>query len=916
MLQTGNPTTCKRRFAVSTLMLAMYAPALLAQEGEPASGGAAGGGLDIAPPMEEVVVLGRALSTAAQLTEERLNDEVVANILGAEDISRLGDSTVAVALRRISGLTLVQDSFVYVRGLGERYSSTTLNGARVPSPDLTRSVIPLDIFPSAVVESLKVQKSYSADKRATFGGGNIDIRTKGIPDGFVFGLEVGTAYNNENDSTGLTYAGGGDDWLGVDDGTRKLPNELRDAIAQYRGNISSSAILSDLRGSDPDATLGEAQAINRELALLLNRNISIRETDIGPDQNLRGYIGTSFFVGDYLEAGFLMGGQYQQRWRETTQIRRNIGRPTEQTDTEEETTRSVNITGNANFGIRWGEEHEVGFKGLFLRNTDDETARRTFFNANREVSGGSGFQNFRLQWEERDIEVLQLNGEHRIGQFTKDTVEEFAGFLTPLFRFIPEDTEITWYASDSTARTNIPNQVETQGEGRADADGFIPTSTVRIRSNAGDFRFTDLEDEVQDSGIAVNLPFYFDAGTFDLTFGFASNRQARVYEQIQFTLGPISVGNTDVVAGPLGDVFSDGNVTSTDNNFAFERTGTNSESYVAATITDSAFVKFDTILWEHWRLSAGVRNETYRQVGLDYNPFGFGAANPIITNDTDVLLSRTFYEDDVYPSVSLTYMDDWLAETFQLRVGYSQTATRPDLREITDASYVDPLTNDIVNGNPDVTPSSVRNFDVRAEWFFSNGDNFTVSLYYKDIDQPIEFFEAAASDTSVAREIVNADSAEIYGVEIEFLKELSLLGDFFSQFFIQGNVTLQESELIVGSRADAPTNLERPMVNASPWVTNLQLGYDSPNGAHTATLALNAYEERLFVAGRNGAPDGYEQPFSSLDLTYQYYPTDNITVRAKIQNILGDNIEIERAGVIAFEQDIGQTFTVSVRWDM
>ncbi len=341
----------------------------------------------------------------------------------------------------------------------------------------------------------------------------------------------------------------------------------------------------------------------------------------------------------------------------------------------------------------------------------------------------------------------------------------------------------------------------------------------------------------------------------------------------------------------------------------------NNESYIAATKTEAQFVKVDATWQDTWRLAAGVRWEQYRQVGLDFNPFGFGAANPIITTDPVALQNSVFYEDDLYPAVSLTYMDDWLAETFQFRLGYSETVTRPDLREITDASYVDPLTNDIVFGNPGVTPAQVTNYDARAEWFFSNGDNFTISLFYKDIENPIEFFEAAASDTAVAREIVNADSAEIYGVEVEMLKELGFLHEWLRPFFVQANFTVQDSELVAGNQADAPTNPTRELVNASPWVVNFQLGFDSDDGRHATTLVYNVYDERLFVAGRNGAPDGFEQPFHQVDLTYQWYPTDTITVRGKIQNLLDDTLEIERNGVISFEQDFGRTVSLSVRYD-
>ena len=259
-------------------------------------------------------------------------------------------------------------------------------------------------------------------------------------------------------------------------------------------------------------------------------------------------------------------------------------------------------------------------------------------------------------------------------------------------------------------------------------------------------------------------------------------------------------------------------------------------------------------------------------------------------------------------------MGSFWAETFQLRLGVSQTAIRPDLREITDASYIDPITGDLTIGSSDVRPADVKNLDLRAEWFFDRGDNFTVTLFRKDIDNPIEFFESLASDTTVAREIHNADSAEVHGVEIEGLKKLGFIGPHFEPFFLQGNLTLQDSNLVAGPRANAPTNPERPLAGASDYVANLMIGYDSPNQHHTVSLIYNVFGKRLYVAGRNQAPDGYELPFNSLDLTYAWYARDTLTFKAKAQNLLDEAIEIERAGVNTYERKPGRVVAFSVQW--
>jgi TonB-dependent receptor len=869
--------------------------------------------------IEEVVVTARQYNAAAQLTDERIVDDAVSDLLGSEAISRVGDSNVAVALQRVPGLSLVNGQFIYVRGLGERYSQTTVNGASVPSVDLSRNVVPLDLFPSFIVDSLSVQKSYSADRQASFGGGAIDIRTKRIPDGFVGGLQLGSAINSANDGEVLTYAGGGEDNQGQDDGTRALSPRLQEALDQYQGNVSVQNILSRLRGTtQPDATLADAQAINRLLGTYLYRDLSVLEKDTPFDRNIRGYLGNSMLLSDDLEIGGLAAGGYTNQWRETTRLGRNFLFPEEETDERLQATQQVNMTGNASLGLRYLEEHEVSATAIYLRNTEDDTYQRTFFNENRRRSSGLGFGEVGFRFEERDVLIMQYEGNHRVGAATRSELKDRFGSLLPasLFDLVPEDLEFNWFISDSKAETSIPNEVTISQQGPTNDFFQLVDPQVVQATQAANYRFTELDDDVLNHGWELKAPFYFDRIYFEVSGGYNHRRQDRVYEQSQFNLGSLSVANLETLRGPLGGVFSTRNINDTANDFIFARAGANNQSYLAGTMTDAYFGQVDMTFAETWRLAAGLRWEKYRQYGLDFDPFGYSPATPIISTDPEVLANAVFQDDDLYPSLSLTYMRPFWADTFQLRATYAETVVRPDLREITDASYIDPLTEDLVFGNSGVTPATLTNYDLRAEWFWNSGDSLTVSLFYKDIENPIEFFETTASDTTVAREIVNAASAEVYGVEFEVLKDLGSVANFLSPFFLQGNITLQDSEIVAGGRADAPTNDTRELTNASPWIVNLIVGYDSMDAKHSATVAYNAFDDRLFVAGRNGAPDGFEQTRHSINATYFFYPTDSLTVQLKASNLLDDPISIEREGVETLNEKIGRTFSLSVQWEL
>jgi TonB-dependent receptor len=899
--------------ALSMAVSAILLTALPAEAQEGQSGQSPPQQQDSSEPIEEIIAIGRTLSSSQRVANERLNDASVVDTLGAESIARLGDSTVASALRRIPGLSLVSDKFVYIRGLGERYSATSLNGAQIPSPDLTRNVIPLDVFPTSVVDSLRVQKAWAPDMSANFGGGLVDIRTKGIPGAFDLNFEFGTGGNSLSSGVGYTYPGGSDDNLGTDDGTRALPQTIVDAVGAYQGGVDVQNILRFLRGSDPTATLADAQVINRSLGVALNRDIGVQKKSLPNDGSLKLSVGNRFDFSDDWQFGFLVGGAYDTSWRKTTRRSTNFAFPTERTDTEDQTTHSVNLTSTLNMGLNFTSDHEISTTSLFLRNTDDETAVRDFFNENREISDGLGFRNYRLQFEERNMRTNQIQGVHYIGADTRERFPKLTGWLG----WLPEEANVRWYHSESKATTDIPNQVGISSTTVTDPlTAAVLSEAVALQTSAADYRFTDLADRVNNDGWDLTVPFKLANSTLEIKGGGAHSEKARTYKQTQFSLGPLGVSSPAVLAGGLDQVFSDTNILDTSNNFVFARQGTNNQSYLAATMTDALYADADWTYNDKFRISGGARWENYRQAAIDWNPYGYSEANPQVTTDPDVLAAGTFTSDEVYPAASFTYMSDFWAEQFQLRFGWSQTSVRPDLREITDASYIDPITQDTTRGNSGVVPADMTNLDIRAEWFFSSGDNFTVTLFNKDIQNPIEFFESAASDTTVAREIVNADSGYVKGVELEGLKRLGFIGDRFDAFFVQGNLTLQDSELVAGPRADAPTNPVRKMSGASDYVVNFMLGYDSPNTKHSASLIYNVFGERLYVAGRNGAPDGYEQPFDSLDFTYSWYPTDKLTFKAKAQNLLDQAITIERAGVVTFEEEPGTTFVLAIQWNL
>jgi TonB-dependent receptor len=873
-----------------------------------------------APPsgvIDEVIAIGRQKTTAFDVVEERIEQETVTDFLGAEAIGRVGDSTVSLALRRIPGLTLVNDQFIYVRGLGERYSSVQLNGALVPSPDLTRNVIPLDIFPTEIIQALSVQKGYSPEVPAAFGGGNVNILTTGVPNGPVLNVEISSGYNSESNDDGFTYPGGSDDSLGTDDGTRAFPAALSAGLQEYQGNVAPSNILQNLNGDGNFHFLSEAEAINRDLAVSLNRNVEIGDKSLPPDGGLEFSLGNRWFFGEQesWEFGALGLVSYDNTWRNKERVERDYADPINFVENRFRTINQVSVTSVINLGLNFTSDHQLTTSSFFLRNTEDESSISTRTNNNFQISNGQQLRDYDIRFEERELTANQARGHHVIGADTREILQ----FLD---RDFLDGLTFDWYVSDATAETDIPNEIKFSAEDRVNpSTGDVLQTSIRQSTSAADYRFTFLQDEVDSNGWDLSKAYVFDNLDIEISGGQDVSRKARSYTQTQFGLGTTTGAATPILVGTPGQVFTDANILNPTYGFVLSSGGIGTESYLAAQTANGGYLKVDALLSERWRFAGGVRKEGFNQASLPIDPLEYDVGQgqcALSPCDVAGLEQVIFQEDDIYPAIAVTrIMQDIWAETFQLRFGVSQTVARPDLREISASTYIDPMTEIRIRGNPNLVTSAIENLDLRAEWFFSNGDNFTVSLFYKDIENPIETVQGAGTDDNISLTFINAQSADVTGVEVEWLKDLSTFDvAFLEPFFFSGNLTLSDSELTVGDVGFNVTNNVRSMSQHSEYVANLQLGFDSDNGAHSFTVAYNTFGERLFFAGRDGVPDAFEQPFDSLDFVYSYYPTDRLSLKFRMQNLLDEQLEIEQGGVTVIEQSVGLSAKIDLKWDL
>ncbi|QBY03002.1 TonB-dependent receptor [Thalassotalea sp. HSM 43] len=886
----NNTNATKGAFRLSSLSLAlvaaMTANTALAQESDIED-----------EAIEEVVVkASRLKGTATAVLQERKNQAFVADILGAEQIARTGDSDAAAALKRVTGLTLVDGKFIYVRGLGERYSSTLLNGAQVPSPDPTRTVIPLDLFPSSIVESLSVQKSYSASMPAHFGGGNVDIRIKTIPSDFTLQVGANIGGNTDNFGEGFEYNGGDDDWYGRDDGTRGAPSSLKSVWNNYDR-------LQDL-----------TQQENRQIAADLNRDYDPVQQNVDPD------FGVDFTIGDRFDSdngdwryGYLAAVSYDNEYQFKEEFEgqdfTNNGDGSYKMirgfDDIQTTEHTVKWSGMFNFGVEYNRDHRIDLSTMILNDTIDETSIKLGNSNNVLISDGLRIRDNETIYEERELIANQVRGTHNF----------------PELMYLGLD----WFYSDSRSNRYAPGNVSTRfilfdanNDGEFDLEN---ESNLRRGTTASRYTFQDLNDDVENSGFNVSLPLTWDKSEIELKAGGNFVEKARDAFARRVDVNTLAFDELDMSGDKINDILTDDvmlNWPLVGNQQIIRDTTVDGDDYYSGQKIDAWYGEVDWFYDNTWRVAAGIRWEDYRQVVAPLKTDGsFDLPEEPTAEDLEELTRK---EEDYFPALALTYVMD---DSVQFRVSYGETVVRPDIREIAPATYLDPLTGQPIGGTPGVRSTEIKNYDARWEWYLDTGENLSVGLFYKDMIDPIESIQSPAQDGPALIRIANAEEGEVYGIEAEFLKDFTFLGGYGQDFFLSGNVTISDSEVTIDTQkvveqtgvSAAITNTERRLTGHSEYVVNLNLGWDAPNGNHSATLAYNVFGERIIFPGIEGEDDKFEQPFHSVDLVYTYYPTYSSTLKFKVNNVLDEKKEIEFDDQLYRSSTQGIGFDISFKWD-
>ena len=761
------------------------------------------------------------------------NAPQVVSVLSAADIERTGEGDIAGALSRVTGLSVVGGGFVYVRGLGDRYSLALLNGSPLPSPEPLKRVVPLDLFPTSVIASSLVQKTYSANFPGEFGGGVINLTTKAIPRETFLTVSGDVSINGETtNQLGYTYYGSSMDWSGFDNGNR----DLRPALAAY---LASGQRIS-AGGVDTQAIAGQ---------LVTGRNAVVQRDYNLPangSANITG--GTNFDIGDDATMGILFNAGYSNKWRTRDTLQQTastLDLSQKELDFQRVITDNrIVVNGLVGFGIEAGDQ-KLRWTNVFIRDTLKQA--RLGIGTRQNLSPTATLLQQDTAWYERQLVNSQLVGEFKL---SPDVNLSFRVGYANSKREAPDEFSFEYYrsnqASDPWGQQFI-NRLNNGQQGSAEVS--YSYLNENLWSGSADLSFKITPDMTG-------------------TIGYAYSDTTRRTERRDFLF--TAPGGTPVVSALFRpdfllqpDVIDFYNITLTDTNEA-------NPVFDATLLTHAGYGQIQAYITPEISLNLGVRYETATQSVSPVQVFTVPTASLASTS-----LNRAYW----LPAATLTWD---ITDQMKFRVSGSKTIARPQFRELIFQNFYDTDSNRLFRGNPLLTDSQLYNAEARYEYYFDRDQRFTVAAFFKRIDKPIESF-SSFDDNSVVTSFANAPKADLYGVEVETQKyfDLSGLGEegFFStrRAVVIANYTYTQSKLSV--KAGDPVSVFNssstsaldfftdgsPLTGQSDHLVNLQLGFEDTERLSQQTILFTYATDRVTSRGASGQPDIKEKPGIQLD---------------------------------------------------
>ncbi len=834
--------------------------------------------------LEEVVVTVEARrNTEASVLEIQRKSASLLDGISAQAFKKIGASDIAAAVKSVPGVSVQGGKYVYVRGLGDRYSKSILNGVDIPGLDPDRNTIQMDLFPTNMLSNVLVIKSARADLPADFTGGVIDIITKDFPSKEEFSVSLSTAYNPDmhfNDNY-LSYTGGSTDFLGFDDGSRK------------------NTIANSFLGNTFDPRLNQTESglnlVNR-ISNQFNPQMAPQVSNSGMNFGLGISYGNQFNFENGHAFGVLGSISYKSEQTVYENAQDNIFNfsPDKSVNSFEEnriqsgTIGGQNIIASTLFGMTYKtNSSKFKFNGLHIQNGQSTSGS---FRQLTRFSDFIDFNKFNLEYNERSISNGMLSGLHN---------------------FEKSNLKLEWTLSGTLAKVHDKDVRNTTFQ---DEEGIFSfqenTEPKRI--------WRTLDENNLVSKVDFTKRFQFLGSDAILKFGLFGSLKERDFSIAQYSVSSnyTSESDWDNYGGDPNQLFNPANLIGPNND---EGTYINPQTTIRqdANIFNAKQQNFAGYISNEFNFSEKLKSI----IGLrfeNYQVFYTGENSQLgQIYDNENIISK----NNLFPSVNFIYS---LKDDQNLRLAYSLTTARPSFKEASIAEIYDPLSNLFFIGNINIRPTYIDNFDIRYEAYGENAQLFALSAFYKNLTDPIEIGFVAASTSNYKP--LNLETAQVFGLELELRKNLSTWFSSLTYWnlnlngsYIISDEKYSEDELKLrqlGLRDGQTLGTSRPLQGQSPYLVNAGIEYNNQDKGIQGGLFYNVQGKTLQVVGDGFYPDVYTMPFNSLNFNLIKQLKKNRTLTLKVTNLLDDARESQFIGFNEESEyfslrNIGRTFSLS-----
>ena len=742
--------------------------------------------------------------TTGALIAVQKNTAVVAQVVSAEAIRRSPDKNTGEVLKRVPGASVQDGKFLVIRGLSDRYNQAMLNGILLSSTEPDRKTFSFDIFPSAMIENIIINKTFVPELPGEWAGGLVQVQTKDVPSSSFFNVVVGSGFNtNTIGKDFLQSEGGKMDWLGIEDGTRTLPEQLplRYAFSQlsasektnlgknFRNVWSANETQAPLNASFQLNGGGNTKLFGRKLASIVALTYSNSNKQM-PFENL-------FIANNEGDVEL----SYQNR----------------------KYSRDILAGGLANFTYQLNKDNKITLKNIINVNASDYVIDR-FDGRDYIISGGGNGDRIKaieIGFRQNTFFNTQLTGEHNLK--SKNIKLRWYGGFNILDQYIPDQRRL-FYTQDGNDSTAPYYALLGLGAGQ----------------KSGSIFYSFLNDYIYNAGTDVSYPFKLKGKKQMLKAGYMFQEKDRLFDSRPFF---INTASNAIKLLPANEIFSANNFGEGNDKLQFNEIAGNAFRYMANNILNAAYLQLDNSLSEKFRLVWGVRFESFDQL--------VGSKD---VNDPRHVRSVV---NDFLPGVNLTFKP---TASTNIRLAASQTVVRPEFRELSPFAFYDFELGAQVVGNKSAKRTKVSNIDLRYEIYPRGGELFTVGVFYKYFDMPIEYYFNRTGPGTNTFNILNTDKAVGFGTELEFRKKLDFIS-FLSHFTLSGNLSFIYSKV-----TDIAETVNRPLQGQSPYLLNIGLQYDLEQHGITANLLFNQIGRRILFVGSEAISDIWENPRGLLDI--------------------------------------------------